>query len=460
MRDLLIQALVYGALPVTLFRPFFGLLIYSWLAYMRPQDMAWGASRVLPLSQWVAMAMFVGIVVTMGREKLITPKVQTVLMILLGIWISITVLTAIMPEQSQYVYGMYWKGILIAVLTTGLARTRERFRYLLLLIAFSIGFLGAKRGLYGLLRGGVQYKDGPGGLFADNNSFALVLNMMLPLLVGIAMVDERKPVRIAAAVTAGLSVLTILFTFSRGGFLTLCLVSMLLIWGSKRRWLVAAVMALSLIGFVALTSDTITQKYVERTSTIGEYEQDGSARGRLNAWATSWNVFLDYPVFGVGPDNLVLVFRRYSPDVDRFRVAHNAYFQLLAECGLPGVLLFLCVLAAALWQMERLRRSASAPFWAQTLARMLQISIAAYMLGSMFLNTAYQELIYHLVALTVCLEVVARAEAEQGAPAALAPAASAEPWWKRPPVPAAGAAGAAGAASGSTRMARIAGGRG
>ncbi len=457
MRDLLVQLLVYAALPVILFRPFAGLLTYSWLAYMRPQDMAWGASRVLPLSQWVAIAMVVGIVVTLGRERVITVKVQSILMILLGLWISVTVLTAIMPEQSQYVYGMYWKGISIALLTTGLVRTRERFRYLFLLIAFSIGFLGAKRGLFGLLRGGVQYKDGPGGLFADNNSFAMVLNMMVPLLVGIAMVDERKPVRLAAAVTAGLSVLTVLFTFSRGGFLTLCLVSMLLIWRSKRRWLVMAVMALSLLGFVALTSDTVTQKYLDRTSTIAEYEEDGSAQGRLNAWATSWNVFLDYPVFGVGPDNLVLVFRRYSPDVDRFRVAHNAYFQLLAECGLPGLLLFLGVLASALWQMERLRKDLSVSVWSQTLARMLQISIAAYMLGSMFLNTAYQELIYHLVALTVCLEVVARAEAENPATAAVpTPADPAEPWWKRPPVPAAPAT----PSTGRPRIARIAGGRG
>ncbi|HYG62948.1 MAG TPA: hypothetical protein VEL74_10230, partial [Thermoanaerobaculia bacterium] len=60
-----------------------------------------------------------------------------------------------------------------------------------------------------------------------------------------------------------------------------------------------------------------------------------------------------------------------------------------------------------------------------------------YMVGSMFLNTAYSELIYHLIALSVCLEIVAHretAEAAEGAAAERPDAASdaGQPWWKRP----------------------------
>jgi len=431
VRDLIVLAIVFATLPVIVFRPYFGLLTYSWLAYMRPQDMTFGMSRWLPLSQWVALAMLVGILVTLGRERLITVKLQTVLLFLLVLWISLTVMTAVLPEMSKEVYGHYWKGIAIALLTTGLVRDKERFRLLYLLIPFSIGFLGAKRGLVGLLRGGIQYNDGPGGLMSDNNSFALMLNMMLPLLVGIATTDERKGVRVTAAVMAALCVPTIFFTFSRGGLVTLCVVSALLLWRSKHRFVVAGLMAVALIGFLAFTSETVTDKYLDRASTIDDYEEDGSAQGRINAWKTSWYVFLDYPVFGVGPNNLATVFRRYSPEVDRFRVAHNAYFQVLAESGFPALMLFLAAIGAALWRMEVLRRlcqKATALPWVEVQARMLQIAIVAYMTGSMFLNTAYNEVIYHLIALTVCLEVVATQTAE---------AREEEiPWWKRPPQPA------------------------
>lgn len=434
MRDLVILAVICGSLPVILFRPFAGLMVYSWLAYMRPQDMAWGASRALPLSQWVAIAMIAGLVLAMGRERWVTFKLQTVLLILLAGWISLSMLNALVPEMAKDVYGHYWKAILITVLTTGMVRDRKRLRWLLLLIAFSIAFLGAKRGLFGLMRGGIRYDDGPGGFMSDNNTFALALNMILPLLVGFALVEKRRAVRIVAAVAAALCLLCILFTFSRGGFVTLVVVGALLVWRSKRRLLVAGLLALGLSGFLFFTSDQMTQAYVERAESISDYESDGSAQGRMNAWTTSWRVFLDYPLYGVGPNNLAAVYDRYSPAPGRFRVAHNVVLQLLAECGLPAVLLFFGAIAATYWRLQRLRDLTTVP-WVEIQARMFQISIAAYLVGSMFLNTAYSELIYHLMGLSVGLEVVARnAAAEAKAEISPVPAsASGLPWWKRPP---------------------------
>jgi probable O-glycosylation ligase (exosortase A-associated) len=436
VRDLFVLAVVCGSLPVILFRPFYGLLVYSWLAFMRPQDMAWGASRSLPLSQWVAIAMLVGLLLAVGRERLMTLKPQTALLLLLIAWITLSTLLAVDPEMAQDIYGNYWKAILMSVLATGLVRDRRRLRLLLLLIVFSIGFLGAKRGLYGLVRGGVRFDDGPGGFMSDNNSFALALNMILPLLVGFVIVEKQKIVRIAAGVAAALCLLTILFTFSRGGLLTLVVVGGLLIWRSKQRILVAGLLALGLSGFLFFTSSQMSQQYVERAQSIQDYEEDGSALGRLNAWQTSWRVFLDYPLTGVGPNNLAVVFQRYSPGEDRFRVAHNAYLQLLAECGLPALLLFLGAIGATWWRMQRLRGRTALP-WVEVQARMFQISIAGYLVGSMFLNTAYSELIYYVLGMSVGLEVVARSEpVEEGS--AVPETASEIPWWKRPPAHAPG----------------------
>ena len=76
MRDLIVVGIVFASLPVIVFRPYFGLLVYGWLAYMRPQDMAWGASRTLPLSQVVAVALALGLVVALGRERWLTLKVR------------------------------------------------------------------------------------------------------------------------------------------------------------------------------------------------------------------------------------------------------------------------------------------------------------------------------------------------------------------------------------------------
>lgn len=442
MRDLIVLGIVLAALPVAVFRPFFGLLAYSWLAYMRPQDMAWGMTKVMPLSQWVAVATLLGLVlaVAAGRERLMALRPQTLLLVLLCGWISLSTYKALFPQLASYIYGQYWKAILISVLTTGLVRDRRRFRIFLMLMVFSIGFLGAKRGLVGLLQGGARYSDGPGGFMSDNNAFALVLNMMLPLLVALAVAEKERVIKAVAWTMAGLCLLTILFTFSRGGLLTLCAIAPMILWRSKRRGLVAVVLALGILGFVAFSSDQLRQDYVERATTISEYEEDGSAQGRINAWVTSWRAFRDYPLYGVGPNNLVAVFHRYSPEEDRFRVAHNAYLQILSECGLPALLLFLGAIGAALWGMRRLRRDADTPVWAEVYARMLQISIVAYLVGSMFLNTAYSEPIYHLIALSVCLELAVRAEAEAPAEEEAPEPIEELPWWKRP-LPEAGLSG-------------------
>lgn len=430
MRDLIVIGLVAASLPVIVFRPYFGLLVYGWLAYMRPQDMAWGPSRWLPLSQWVAIALVIGLVFALGRERWVVPRVQTVLLILLAAWISLSTVMAVRPEVAGVLFGYYWKAIVISLLTTGIVSDRRRFRILIMLIAFSIGFLGAKRGLYGLVKGGARFHDGPGGFMSDNNTFALALNMILPLLVGILMVEKEKVLRITAAAMAVLCTATILFTFSRGGLLTLAAIVPLLVWRSRHRLAVTGVLALSLAGVLFFTSEGFTQAYINRAETISSYEQDGSARGRLNAWETSWRVFLDYPVFGVGPNNLEVVHRNYSPEPDRFRVSHNVYLQILSECGLPALLLFLGALGWSWWSLGRLRRWTDLP-WAETYARMLQISIFAYCVGSVFLNSAYQELIYQLMALSVSLEVVARA-ASESPETAEAPEPADLPWWKRP----------------------------
>ena len=88
MRDYLVLALVLAVLPMALSRPFSGLLGFSWLAYMRPQNLAWGLAAELPLSKWVAAALWLSLIlrgkvnifrrhpITLGRDAA-TPLPQS-----------------------------------------------------------------------------------------------------------------------------------------------------------------------------------------------------------------------------------------------------------------------------------------------------------------------------------------------------------------------------------------------
>lgn len=434
MRDLLVLSAVLISLPIAFWRPFWGLLTYTWLAYMRPQDIAWtiGDDR---LSLWVAGAMLLGLVLWIGRERLATFEPPTILMVVLFLWISFTVAKALLPELSEVAYSAFWKVVLVSVLTTGMVRTRERWRLLLLVTALSLGLLGLKYGIHGLIRQGARFDHGPGGFMRDNNDFALALCMALPLLVGVAMTERSRALRIAAWVMSAFSLLTVLFTFSRGGLLTLAVIVLVLVVRSRQRLLAAALVGFGALAFFVFSSDSFRADYTARTQTINTYEEDGSAMGRLAAWQTSWRVFLDYPVTGVGPGNLMLVYQRYAPDTGKVRVSHNTYLQLLSECGLPSLALFLAMIGATLVRLQRL--AARGPDWARIYAQMLQLSIVAFLIGSTFLNRAFFDLIYHVVALSVCLGLAAAAEpaaapAEAGAPGRR----PGVPWWRQAPQPA------------------------
>jgi probable O-glycosylation ligase (exosortase A-associated) len=440
VRDLLVVGAVLISLPIALWRPFWGLLVFTWLAYMRPQDMAWTVQDDR-FSLWVAGAMLLGLLLWVGRERLATLAPPTVLMILLFLWVTVTAQTALLPDFTKVTWSGFGKVVLVAVLTTGLVRTRERWRLLLLVTACSLGLLGLKYGVHGLLRGGARFDHGPGGFLHDNNDFALALNMALPLLVGIATVERQRALRIAAWGMAGCSLLTVVFTFSRGGLLTLAVVGLLLVLRARHRLRAVAVLGCAaLVFFTYFASASFRSEYTERTQSISTYEEDSSAVGRLQAWTTSWRVFLDYPVTGVGPNNLRLVYQRYAP-AGVTRVSHNTYLQLLAENGLPGFLLFAALIAATLLQQQRLTRRGE-PEWVQVYARMLQISLLGFLVGATFLNRAFFDLVYHLIALTVCLGLAARAaDGAVEETGGSAPADAALPWWKqadqahrRPPV--------------------------
>ncbi len=431
LRDIALAIVCFGALPLIPFRPFIGLLVFSWLAYFRPQDLSW-VLRSSHFSQYVAQALLLGMLLSvlfprlLQREKWVTLKTQTVWMIVLWVWVWICCQTAVNPALTERRFDVFTNLIIIAVLTTGLVCSKGRFRLMTMVIGLSLGALGLKYALFGAIHGGVVFTTGPGGFMVDNNSFALCLNMALPLLAGIAFVEERKSIRLLALLLAIGSVGTIILTFSRGGLLTLGAVAVMLVWTPGKRLKAAAVLALLVGGFFLFTDESFQEKYFGRAGSIKNYEEDQSAMGRIEAWGTAIRISKDYPIFGVGPANLYAVHSDYS-DNPGVRVTHNSFLQFLHDTGYPGLALLGGLLLVSLHRLQLVRIRYDQQ-WVRTYARMLQISFVAYIVGASLLDMAYLDLIYHLVGMSVCLEVAAEAPlpAEAGAAAA---APEAKPWY-------------------------------
>ncbi len=68
MRDLVVTLAVFGLLPLILWRPWLGILAWSWLGYMNPHRLAWGFATTMPFALMVAMATLVGLAGEQGAQ--------------------------------------------------------------------------------------------------------------------------------------------------------------------------------------------------------------------------------------------------------------------------------------------------------------------------------------------------------------------------------------------------------
>src|SRR5688572_29370608 len=91
MRDVLFTLLIFGVLPACYRRPLVGLLVFSWLAYMRTQDLCWGFARHQRWSFLIAAVMGAGFLAA-PRDKLFEKDARCWAMLGLATWVSASAL--------------------------------------------------------------------------------------------------------------------------------------------------------------------------------------------------------------------------------------------------------------------------------------------------------------------------------------------------------------------------------
>jgi putative inorganic carbon (hco3(-)) transporter len=159
---------------------------------------------------------------------------------------------------------------------------------------------------------------------------------------------------------------------------------------------------LALVVLAPLIFMMMPEHWFSRMESIRNYEEDGSAMGRIEAWIMAWNLALDRPIVGGGFNAFMpSVFAVYAPEFNP-RAAHSIWFQMLGEHGFVGLGLYVLVLALTWQQASRVMRSAWAHpewRWAYDLGSMIQVSLVGFMVGGTFLSLPYWDLPYHIGAI-------------------------------------------------------------
>lgn len=408
MRDIVIALIIFGGVPVALFQPYVGVLLWSWISYMNPHRLTFGFAYDFPFAAVIGGATLLGLLFTRDRQRLpMTPI--TMVWLLFVVWMCFTTLFALHPDDAFLEWKRTMKIMLIAFATVMLMARRDRLHLLIWVIVLSLGFYAVKGALFTLTHdtGGLNLVWGPEGSFIeDNNALAFALIMTLPLMRYLHLVTENKWIKRGLLAMMLLTVIAIVGSHSRGALLAGVAIGLYFWFKSDNRFRIAV--ALVLIG--ALVAAIAPPVWVERMETIRTYEQDPSAMGRINAWWVAVNLTKDRPIVGGGFSVFQEdTFARYAPEPENVHDSHSIYFEVLGEHGYVGLVLFLFLGVLALrngkWIMRTTRDRPDLK-WAGQLATMLQVSLIGYATGGAFLGLAYFDLYYHLVAMLIITRIL------------------------------------------------------
>lgn len=409
------------SLPVCFVRPFYGVVLWTIVAFLNPQKalLYWPAAANFPWAQAVAVPTLAGMLIfTRGWLGRMRSTLAMLLLVLYG-WFTVTSIvstnTPLFMHHAQDTWD-HWqlmgKILLMTFVTVALTDNMERFRWLVLTMAGCFGYFVLKAVPFMVMTGGAFRVYGPQySMIADNNDFGLAMNMTVPIFFFLSR-TEQKPwlKRLFFFIFLG-SIPAVFCTYSRGALFGLIVVALVMIMRMKQRLILLPVIAIG-IGIPVLFAPEAWKDRMDPSRAV-----DASAKERLNAWAFARHLAMDYPVTGGGFDTFTPeLFDRYAPNVLDVRGPHSVYFQVLAEHGVPGLVLYLSLLGYSLFTCSKLARQArsTGDTIIESYATMFQLSLIGFASSGIFLGRAYFDYVFTIFACIIILSKVARAAWEDG----------------------------------------------
>ena len=342
----------------------YGLVAFTAVLFLRPQDQL-PALAMLHLAEVFAIVGLVGMIVARTRRGLppmpYTPEIGGLLAfggaMLVGIPFSFW------PGGSVRDFvDIYLKVIVIVMLMIHALDRADRIDRFAAMIVVCSGVV-AVGSLFDYMRGvrlveGGRLGGAVGGIMGNPNDLALNMVVFLPFALAAAFKPGPAPRRVAAALCTGLMMTTIVLTKSRGGFVGLAAMLVMLVAGSIRvRPAVGVAALVAVLAAVPLAPASFWARMVS----IFDEERDttGSRQARLDLMKEGVRVFAANPVFGIGLGQFV----NYDPTGRKqaWNVTHNATLQVAAELGVVGLVPFVYLIVRAAGAARAARKAIILP---------------------------------------------------------------------------------------------------
>jgi len=283
------------------------------------------------------------------------------------------------PYETRLVLFEILALTLATALLLRYTNSERRLRALIYLI---IG-VGVTSAVFGLLRQTMQRDEGfvlpyllPNegyGQFINRNHFALLMEMVLGLVLGLIAAGGIRRDRWLIYLSAVMPVwLALVLTRSRGGIFTmlvqLIFVTLIFVMGGARREhaelgedssnrvrrlgsslifriaLVVCLVAVIFLGVIWVGGDRVVDRLETISTEVNQTDaEDRLGVRRLDIWRTTWQVATSHPVAGAGFGGYWAAVTKYhnASGISTPQQAHNDYLELLASGGIIGLALFI-----------------------------------------------------------------------------------------------------------------------
>ncbi|RED49879.1 putative O-glycosylation ligase, exosortase A system-associated [Aestuariispira insulae] len=395
---------------------------YIWVDLFSPSKVSYSILTEIPIALVMA-AGCIGTYLVMDRKSPPKFNIITFLLILFALWITFTTFRAALPGHAWIKWDFAFKAVTFSIFLPYLFRTRVQLEAMLLAIVVSLSGTFMTFGVKTLMTGGgysmnLGLLSGNSGL-AEGSTLAMVVACSIPFQIYLMRHSLIFPkhwiVKLGFLGFQACSLLTILGTHARTGLISLGVLAMVYWWLAANKIRNALIVLVAAAAALSVADDS----WLDRMSTVTEYNTETSALGRIVVWKWTWDYVQDNPL---GGGFGVYRLSRYTQTIinedgeeELYEVAgkafHSAYFEVLGEHGYLGLALYLLIILLAVLSLRKTKkktRDVPELTWARDLSTAVMTAILVHMAGSSFIGVAFQPFIYYYVAIAISLDQYVR----------------------------------------------------
>ena len=300
--------------------------------------------------------------------------------------------------------AMYVSAALLFFVTLSVVDSLRRLYWSLMVAVGSVAFASLymlREYVKGSAVYGGQYR--PGWVVGDPNYFTVAALVCLPIAFELFLISRRRWEKFYCIGCLLLVLVAITLGASRGGFLGMALDLSYLVFRSRRGMRNAFIILLVAIPFVLFAPNSPLSRIVHPRP--GDTQ---SVEKHFLGWQAGFNMVKAHPFMGVGLGNYKSVVVQYDTSgliASDPHVAHDSYLEVVAEMGIPALVVYLMFLGSTFLSLERTRKRALVKGYSElaSLALGMQASLLGVWVAIFFVSGQYTKLFWFISAITMCM---------------------------------------------------------